>query len=58
MLECIDFDGLTGEFFPEEDHPPSCGSLDSRFFLNSRLARLALAESVMLVTVVVVDVGG
>lgn len=55
MLECIDFDGLTGEFFPEEDHP-SCGSLDSCFFLNSRLARLALAESVMLVRVV--DVGG
>lgn len=56
MLECIDFDGLTGEFFPEEDHPPSGGSLDSCFFLNSRLVRLALAESVMLVTVV--DVGG
>lgn len=54
MLECIDFDGLTGEFFPEED--PSCPSLDSRrLFLNSRLARLALAESVMLVTV---DAGG
>lgn len=51
MLECIDFDGLTGEFFPEED--PSCPSLDSRrlLFLNSRLARLALAERVMLVTV-------
>lgn len=55
MLECMDFDGLTGEFFPEED--PSCPSLDSRrlLFLNSRLARLALAERVMLVTV---DEGG